>query len=163
MLCLQAHYRSPIDVNEKTSTQASAALERLDALARRIRDLDTDVAADNATLEEFRRHMDDDLNTPRALAVVAETVTAINKALDAGDGATAAPLASAFRTMLGAVGLVVSDAQGDVGDDAEALCRARDEARAAKDWARADELRDELVGLGYVVEDTAQGTRVRTA
>ena len=107
--------------------------------------------------------MDDDLNTPRALAVVAETVTAINKALDAGDGATAAPLASAFRTMLDAVGLVVSDAQGDVGDDAEALCRARDEARAAKDWARADELRDELVGLGYVVEDTAQGTRVRTA
>ncbi len=163
MLCLQAHYRSPIDVNEKTSTQASAALERLDALARRIRDLDTDVAADNATLEEFRRHMDDDLNTPRALAVVAETVTAINKALDAGDGATAAPLASAFRTMLDAVGLVVSDAQGDVGDDAEALCRARDEARAAKDWARADELRDELVGLGYVVEDTAQGTRVRSA
>ena len=163
MLCLQAHYRSPIDVNEKTSAQASAALERLDAVARRIRELQASVAADEATLSAFRAHMDDDLNTPRALAVVAETVTAINKALDAGDAAGAAPLAAAFRSMVEAVGLVLNDAEAAVGGDAQALAVARDEARAAKDWAQADALRDQLQAMGYVVEDTANGTAIRPA
>ncbi|NLA37213.1 MAG: cysteine--tRNA ligase [Actinobacteria bacterium] len=163
MLCLQAHYRSPIDVNENTSAQASAALGRLDAVARRIRDLDGSVTADEATLDAFRAHMDDDLNTPRALAVMAETVTAINKALDAGDAAAAAPLAAAFRSMADSVGLVLVAEAGSVDDDARALAVARDEARAAKNWARADQLRDELQALGYVVEDTASGTAIRPA
>ena len=128
-----------------------------------MRDLDASVEPDEATLTAFRSHMDDDLNTPRALAVVAETVTAINKLLDAGDPAAAAPLAAAFRSMVDSVGLPVFDTADEVEGDAAALCAARDAARAAKDWALADSIRDDLQALGYLVEDTADGTQVRRA
>jgi len=161
LLCLQAHYRSPIDVNVKNSEQASAALERYDALARRIAGLGDGVEPDAATLDRFRAHMDDDLNTPRALAVVAETVTEINRRLDIEDDAGAAPLAAAFRTMLDAVGLTVNAEVAEVGETAADLCRQRDDARAAKEWARADAIRDELQSMGFVVEDTPTGTQVR--
>ncbi|HNI34649.1 MAG TPA: cysteine--tRNA ligase [Microthrixaceae bacterium] len=161
LLCLQSHYRSPIDVNEKNSAQATAALERYDALARRIAGLGDGVPPDTATIERFVGHMDDDLNTPRALAVIAETVTEINRRLDIEDIAGTEPLAAAFRSMLVAVGLTVDDEVAAVGDEAATLCRQRDDARAAKEWARADEIRDQLQAMGYVVEDTPTGTKVR--
>ena len=163
LLCLQAHYRSPIDVNEKNSAQASAALERYDALARRVTDLGHGVAPDPVILGRFRDRMDDDLNTGGALAIVAETVTQINRSLDIDDFAGAEPLVAAFRSMLSAVGLTVNDEVAAVGDEAADLCRQRDDARAAKEWGRADALRGELEAMGYVVEDTATGTQVRRA
>ena len=92
LLCLQAHYRSPIDVNEKNSAQASAALERYDALARRVTDLGHGVVPDPVIIGRFRDRMDDDLNTGGALAIVAETVTQINRSLDIDDFAGAEPL-----------------------------------------------------------------------
>ena len=163
LLCLQAHYRSPIDVNEKNSAQASAALERYDALARRVTDLGHGVAPDPVIIGRFRDRMDDDLNTGGALAIVAETVTQINRSLDIDDFAGAEPLVAAFRSMLSAVGLTVNDEVAAVGDEAADLCRQRDDARAAKEWGRADALRGELEAMGYVVEDTATGTQVRRA
>ena len=163
LLCLQAHYRSPIDVNEKNSAQASAALERYDALARRVTDLGHGVAPDPVILGRFRDRMDDDLNTGGALAIVAETVTQINRSLDIDDFAGAEPLVAAFRSMLSAVGLTVNDEVAAVADEAADLCRQRDDARAAKEWGRADALRGELEAMGYVVEDTAAGTQVRRA
>ena len=163
LLCLQAHYRSPIDVNEKNSAQASAALERYDALARRVTDLGHGVAPDPVIIGRFRDRMDDDLNTGGALAIVAETVTQINRSLDIDDFAGAEPLVAAFRSMLSAVGLTVNDEVAAVGDEAADLCRQRDDARAAKEWGRADALRGELEAMGYVVEDTAAGTQVRRA
>ena len=163
LLCLQAHYRSPIDVNEKNSAQASAALERYDALARRVTDLGHGVAPDPVILGRFRDRMDDDLNTGGALAIVAETVTQINRSLDIDDFAGAEPLVAAFRSMLSAVGLTVNDEVAAVADEAADLCRQRDDARAAKEWGRADALRGELEAMGYVVEDTATGTQVRRA
>jgi len=163
LLCLQAHYRSPIDVNEKNSAQASAALERYDALARRVTDLGHGVAPDPVIIGRFRDRMDDDLNTGGALAIVAETVTQINRSLDIDDFAGAEPLVAAFRSMLSAVGLTVNDEVAAVADEAADLCRQRDDARAAKEWGRADALRGELEAMGYVVEDTATGTQVRRA
>jgi len=161
LLCLQAHYRSPIDVNEKNSAQASAALERYDALARRVADLGRTTAPDPEVIARFVERMDDDLNTGGALAIVAETVTRINRSLDIDDYAGAEPLVAAFRSMLSAVGLTVNDEAVAVADDAADLCRQRDDARAAKEWGRADAIRDQLQTMGYVVEDTAQGTQVR--
>jgi len=163
VLCLQAHYRSPIDVNETTTAAAAALLARLDAVTRRTEGLGagTDPASD--VMDRFRARMDDDLNTGAAMAIVAETVTAINRALDIDDVASAEPLVAAFRSMLAAVGLEVHGAAParSVDSAAAALCRQRDDARAAKEWARADSIRNELVALGYVVEDTPEGTKIR--
>ena len=161
MLCLQAHYRSPIDVNESTTTQAANALERLDALARRIRDLGVGAAPDPAVIARFRDRMDDDLNTGAAMAIVAETVTEINRHLDIDDHVGAEPLAAAFRSMLSAVGLAVNDEVAAPDDEVAVLCRQRDDARSAKEWARADAIRDRLQELGWVIEDTSAGTQVR--
>ena len=162
MLCLQAHYRSPIDVNEATTSQASAALDRLDALARRVRGLGVDIDADADVLARFRGRMDDDLNSGAAMAIVAETVSEINRRLDIDDFDGAEPLVAAFRSMLEAVGLVVDDTVDAARpDDVAALCRQRDDARAAKEWGRADAIRNELQAKGWIVEDTPGGTQAR--
>jgi len=161
MLCLQAHYRSPIDVSEATMAHAENALARLDAVARRIRDLGVDAEPDADVLDRFRARMDDDLNTGGAMAIVAETVSVINRHLDIDDYDGAEPLVAAFRSMLAAVGLPVDDTIAVVVDEIADLCRQRDHARAAKEWARADVIRDELQSRGYIVEDTAAGTQVR--
>ncbi|UDY37326.1 cysteine--tRNA ligase [Dermatobacter hominis] len=161
LLVLQAHYRSPVEVTASTVTEAESALARLDALARRVADL-PDAEPDADVLAEFSAAMDDDLGTPQAMALVFGLVTRINTLLDAGEADAAAPLAAAWFSVLGAMGLVPQDAAGDeVPDDVAALAAARDRARADKDWGTADALRDELVGLGWVVEDSAAGTVVR--
>lgn len=159
MLCLQAHYRSPVDVNDDTIAQAVAALGRLDAVARRTADL-TGSSPDPDLMARFVRHMDDDLATPAAMAVVAETVTEINRRLDMDDHAGADPLVGAFREMTTAVGLTVGGLV-DVPPDVLARCRERDDARREKDWALADEIRDELQAAGWSVEDGPSGTTVR--
>lgn len=158
---LQAHYRSPIEVTEQVMREAESALGRLDALARRTAEL-PDAEPDAAALDRFSAAMDDDLGTPTAMAGVFELVSEVNRLLDAGDAAAAAPLAAAWRSMLGAVGLELRDSGADeVPEDVVALCAARDRARADRDWGVADQLRDELVSLGWVVEDTKAGTTVR--
>jgi cysteinyl-tRNA synthetase len=164
LLLLQSHYRAPIEVSRSTVAQAAATLRRLDAFASRVVEagLDAEVAADVDTLERFRERMDDDLDTPGATAVIFEAVRQANTALDAGDKEAAAVLAAAVFDMAGAVGLELDRSGGSgAGDEASALARRRDEARAARDFATADALRDELVALGYEVLDTPEGTRLR--
>ncbi len=162
MLCLQAHYRSPLSVDATTTSAASAALARLDGLARRMRDLPmTRIAPDAEVLDRFRARMDDDLDTPGAMAVVFEAATELNRRLDAGEGPQITALRAAFDSMLHAVGLELNSADDDVPADIAALAARRDQARAARDYAAADLARDELVAAGWVVEDTPTGTRVR--
>lgn len=164
MLCLQSHYRSPIDVDSTSISNAEAALSRLDTVARRVahfaEDL-PDVEPEPETIAEFTARMDDDLDTPGAMAVVFTTVTRINSMLDVGDVLLALPSIAALLSMLRAVGLVLAFDAVAVPDDVAALAAERDAARAAKDWSRADVIRDELSAAGWIVEDGPDGTRVR--
>ena len=167
LLVLRAHYRSPLEVTVATTADATAALERLDALARRasaagLALLGPDrTDADPVALDELRRALDDDLDTPAAIALLFGLVTRANIALDADDAASAAPLVRAIGEICGAVGLVLDAGGGEVPAVVLATARLRDEARAEKDWAAADRIRDELTADGWVVEDTAAGTEVR--
>jgi cysteinyl-tRNA synthetase len=104
--------------------------------------------------------MDDDLDTPGALADIFELVTAAHSAADAGDDAGGARLARTAALLAAALGLPLRAGAGEVDDGARRLVAERDEARRAKDFARADALRDELVALGWTVEDTPAGTAV---
>ncbi|MGE3621489.1 MAG: cysteine--tRNA ligase [Acidimicrobiia bacterium] len=159
LLVLRSHYRSPIDVSDAALADVTAALERLDAFARRTAGVVAE--PDGQALDAFRAAMDDDLDSPRAVALLFDLVRRANVALDAGDEAGAGPLAAAAGEVAGALGLELHAGGGEV--PAEVLARAaeRDAARAARDFARADALRAELVAEGWVVEDTPSGTVVR--
>jgi cysteinyl-tRNA synthetase len=168
LLVLRSHYRSPIDVTDDSLRDAEAALDRLDAFARRVVDMpawtgagDGGGAPDAEAVERFRAAMDDDLQTPTATGLLFDLVRRANAALDAEDAAAAAPVVAAVREFTGALGLAIGGEAGEVPDEMLDLARRRDEARAAKDWATADSLRDEIQAAGYVVEDTPSGTVVR--
>jgi cysteinyl-tRNA synthetase len=163
LLVLRSHYRSPIDVTQDSLWDAERSLERLDTFARKAAELGVAAEPDSEALDRFRAAMDDDLDTPRATALVFDLVRRANPLLGAGDAEGAAPLVAAVREITGALGLELHSEGGEVPGGIRELAHERDEARAAKDWARADALRDQIVAAGYVVEDTPEGTEVRPA
>jgi cysteinyl-tRNA synthetase len=159
MLLLQTHYRSPTRVGQENIDACVSALAGLDSFAART-SAHTDGVADADTVAQFTAAMNNDLDTTTAMALVFDTVRRANAAMDAGDVATVATLRAAVVNILGALGLELS-----IGDDIDADIAAKgaaiDAARAAKDFAAADALRNELQELGYVVETSKEGTRVR--
>ncbi len=165
LLALQAHYRSPLEVLPGSISDAERSLERLDELARRWEALgdrrpSPAPEADAGALAAFRTAMDDDLGTPAATGSLFALVRAANGALGRDDVAGAAPVVAAVEQIAAALGLVALTADTAVDADVTALVAERDAARAAKDFARSDAIRDQLVGLGWTVKDTPGGTAV---
>jgi len=175
LLLLRAHYRAPIEVTIETIGDAERALARLDAVIRRtevelpdvsvplVRGACRQLDAFADVADAFAERMDDDLDTPAAVALLFELATRANTAADDGDLPGARAAASALAALAGSVGLALRHGGGEVDEGALALARARDAARAGRDFAEADRLRDLLVASGYVVEDTPAGTKVRPA
>jgi cysteinyl-tRNA synthetase len=165
LLVLRSHYRTPIDVTDDSLRDAEAALDRLDAFARRVASADgvSGAAPDAEALTRFRAAMDDDLQTPTATGLLFDLVRRANAALDAGDAGAAGPASAAAFEIAGALGLELRAEAAAVPDEVLDWARQRDEARAARDWPRADALRDQITAAGYVIEDTAGGTVVRPA
>jgi cysteinyl-tRNA synthetase len=162
LLVLQSHYRSPLEISKDTTDRAERSLAGLDAFARRVAaEITGWHAADHETIERFSAAMDDDLDTPAAMALLFDSVRKVNAALDSGDVTTAAPLAGAVEAMCEAVGLELRSETAAVPAEVAALAVERDAARAAKDFARADAIRGELQADGWIVEDSANGTLVR--
>jgi len=153
LLVLRSHYRSPMEVSKETVADAEQALERLDSFGRRFASA-AGGAADEAALATFREAMDDDLSTPAAMGLLFDLVRRAN----AEDDRAAA--AAAFQ-ICDAVGLQLRTTSGEISDEGLALAAERDEARATKDYGRSDALRDQLIEMGYEVEDTPTGTRLR--
>ena len=160
MVLLQTHYRSPVRVSQDNVDAAVNALAGLDSFASRTAGAASTAAPDGEALDEFRRRMDDDLDTPAATALMFDTVRRANASLDAGETVAAGRLAAAVLEMCRAVGLELK-AGGDVPAEITARAAALDAARAAKDFATADAIRAELQGAGWIVETTKQGTSVR--
>ncbi len=157
---LSSHYRSPINYSEDNLQSAYAALERfynaLKGLQRKL----PDAPADENYTQRFNAAMDDDFNTPEAIGVLFELARDINRLRDSNE--QEALRLAALLTQLGAVlGILQSDAksflrQGSEGIDAayiDDLIARRKGARADKNWAEADKIRDELAALNVVLED----------
>ena len=163
---LRGHYRQPLNFTWKVMEEARAFVEHLDRLAQDLTRLAGDAEAGGggadggadrvATLRaDFDRAMADDLAMPRALAAL----SGLRQLVLDGDlsGAGAAAGLDFLRAADAVLGVVHFDEAGP-GDDVEALIAARNQARADKDWAESDRIRDELLAMGITLEDTADGT-----
>jgi cysteinyl-tRNA synthetase len=95
------------------------------------------------------------------VALLFDALAGANSAADAGDEATARTLAEAINALFGALGLALHSQEDAVDSHSADLVRQRDEAREQKDWVEADRLRNELVTLGWIVEDASTGTVIR--
>ena len=167
---LSSHYRSPLNYAEDHLRQADASVRRLYTA---LRGVDAGAGApDGEWLARFRAAMDDDFNTPEAVAVLFDLAHEVNRARGA-DPARARLLAGTLRALGGVLGLLGAepdawlrgDSGGEGPDDAavEAMVAQRAEARARRDWAEADRLRDALAASGIALEDGARGTVWRRA
>ncbi len=172
---LSAHYRQPLDWSEALIEQSIATLDRLYGTLRELAAFDVQPAASVADIEGV---LADDLNTPQALAMLNQKAARARQLLDKAkrppSDTERAELAGARADLLGSgalLGLLQQDPQAwfqrgtERVDRArvESLVEARQAARAARDFARADAIRDELAALGVAIEDGPQGTRWKVA
>ena len=158
-----AHYRSVLDYRPSSLQEAATAIERVEAFLAATQDV---LKPGREVPEAFAEAMDDDVNIPRALAVLHEQTRAGNAALAAGEDASdAANAVMAMAEVLGLAQLMSFNAEGTSGAEHEALdaliqavLAERADARAQKDWAKADAMRDLLASAGVQVKDGANGS-----
>ncbi len=166
---LGPHYRSAIEFSPTSLAEATAQLDRIDSFLGRA-GASGQVEFELAQLPAaFVEAMDDDLGTPAAVAVLFDTIKQGNRALDAADRASADQALTQVRAMLHTLGLDPHDPvwAGSAGDDLTSavdglvalVLEQRSQARARKDWATADAIRDQLAAIGLTIEDTADGVR----
>ncbi|MEV4367710.1 MULTISPECIES: cysteine--tRNA ligase [unclassified Nonomuraea] len=162
------HYRSSIEYSEEALLEAAAAYQRIEGFVTRAAEVIHDVDADAPLPQAFADALDDDLGTPQALAVVHEVVREGNVALSRGDKEAIARLLAETQNMLDVLGLDPRSPQwrgggSDLSPVVDALVAValeqRKAARARKDYAAADAIRDQLAAAGITVEDTPHGAR----
>ncbi|MCP3973057.1 MAG: cysteine--tRNA ligase [bacterium] len=171
---LRTHYRKPLDFSEDALADASASLDRLWSFRRRRPGPVEDVPAEDV-MTSFRKVMENDVDVAGAMGVLFDAVREGNRRLDAGESADA--WIAAYDEIVDVLGLAepargledIADSLGELAARFEvggvtaaalvdALVERRNQARAAKDWAIGDTIRDELGALGVVVEDGADGS-----
>ena len=166
---ISSHYRSPINYSLEFIEQCKSALERLytcreslDFALKNAKDIPDDeelIKKLNSHREQFITAMDDDLNTADGVAAVFELVKDINTSiLDKEVSKNVCQTAAAvFDELCDVLGILYNRKNNDVDSDIEALIEERQQARANKDWATADRIRDELKTKGIILKDTPQG------
>ncbi len=166
-----AHYRSMLEYSEASLQEAAAGYRRIESFLHRVVELNAGEIEKGEVTDAFTAAMDDDLGVPAALAEVHNAVRAGNSALDKGDTAEATAIAGQVRAMTAILGVDPYAPQWrdrDQSNDAalaaldvliaDAL-RRRELARADKDWATADQVRDQLNAAGIDIVDTADGAK----
>jgi len=170
LFILGSHYRSPLNYSEENLHHAAASLERLYLALRGVPDRPGEGEVEGQWADRFQEAMDDDFNTPEALAVLFELAREVNRLKDRSEG-KAVPLAGELRRLGAILGLLQTDPdrylrreRGDGGlsdREIEALVAARNAARKGKEWEEADRIRDRLQEAGVILEDGGGGTTWR--
>jgi cysteinyl-tRNA synthetase len=154
MWMVGAHYRKPVAYSEEALEEASRAVDRVKDVVRR---LDPAAAGLDDHAERFFDALADDFNTPQARAVLFDWVSEANRRMDAGEQVGPGRL----EEMLWALGLEdLLEVEDEAPDELQELAAEREEARAARDFDRADKIRDRLAGEGWEIRDTPEGARL---
>ena len=173
LFMLSAHYASPINFRRELMEQTAAAYERLCTARERLREAQTannpnaeEEGAFAAALEGYKQSfieaMDDDLNTADAIGVLFELVRTVNTFVTEKHSKAAIDNAArAFDELTDVLGISTDAKSEEFPEEAVRLLNERTEARAAKNWALADELRNRLAQLGFAVEDSKQGAKLK--
>ena len=160
LFVLQSHYRKPLTYTETALEAAQAGFDRLRAAAGESSENVSDAMLDESTRAAFVAAMNDDFDTPRAVANLFDLAREINRRSMAGEDV--ATLRTTLASLLGTLGFALDEAEprtdSDVGPFVELLLGVREELRAAKQWALADRIREELAGLGITIADAPTGT-----
>lgn len=167
---ISSHYRSPINYSIDIIEQCQSALDRLytcrESLDFAIKNAKSDIDDDEEILkfiasskDEFIKAMDDDLNTADGIAAVFNLVSTINTEIINKEVSlnVCKKAAEMFDELTGVLGLLYNRKSNDIDDNIEKLIEQRQTARANKDWATADKIRDELKAKGIILKDTPQG------
>lgn len=167
---ISSHYRSPINYSIDIIEQCQSALDRLytcrESLDFAIKNAKSDIDDDEEILkliasakDEFIKAMDDDLNTADGISAVFNLVSTINTEIINKEVSlnVCKKAAEMFDELTGVLGLLYNRKSNDIDDDIEKLIEQRQTARANKDWATADKIRDELKAKGIILKDTPQG------
>src|SRR5690554_2003070 len=165
---LSGHYRSQLNYSESHLEQARASLERLYTALRGVDCVDVEAAEREQFDARFKAALNDDFNVPEAMSVLFEVAREINK-LHPQDSHRAGQFASLLKEYAAVLGILQQDPEsfftsGQDGNEVaaiEALIKQRNDARANKNWAQADEARDRLLEMGISLEDGPQGTTWR--
>jgi cysteinyl-tRNA synthetase len=156
---LRAHYRSPLELSPEGMADAAGALRRIDnVVARAGAELSEGVVP-----AEFLAALDTDLDTPSALAILFEAARQANQAFDRGQLELGAKLAAEVRAMADWLGVGPAREAAKVSEEVARLVARRESAKAMRDFAEADRLREEVHALGFEILDTREGPLVRPA
>ena len=159
---LLTQYRSAMELGDSELTAAASAVDRFDSLVRRAMAVEIDLSTasiDRKREQSFRAAMDDDFATPSALAIIFAAVSEANQAFDCEDIETAATLVATVKELAGVLGIVIGRIEDSSGDSRiDQLVVDRETARANRDFATADRIRDDLEAEGVVISDRASGT-----
>jgi len=163
-LMIACHYRSPFNYSVESVEQAKAALQRLRNCRKNLADSTVPLGSGDLDLsgykEKFDAAMEDDFNTANALGVVFEMVREINTHLNSASKQALQDAAALFDTLTDVLGFDFKPKNESIDAEIEALIAERAQARKEKNWARADEIRAQIGGMGYTIEDTPQGTKI---
>ena len=169
---LSAHYRSPLNFSAELVEASKNGLERILTAVDRLKtingtdgEVDKSVAGEmDAFVKKYEDAMDDDLNTADAISVIFELVKYANvNVTEESSKATVELVLNTIEKLCDILGIITEKKEEILDSDIEALIEERQAARKAKNFARADEIRDQLSGMGIILEDTREGVKWKRA
>lgn len=169
---LSAHYRSPLNFSAELVEASKNGLERILTAVDRLKsingtdgDVDKSVADEmDAFVKKYEDAMDDDLNTADAISVIFELVKYANvNVTEESSKATVELVLNTIEKLCDILGIITEKKEEILDSDIEALIEKRQAARKAKNFARADEIRDQLSSMGIILEDTREGVKWKRA
>ncbi len=176
LFIIKTHYRSPIDYSEKAISQVQNEIERIDEFVEKMQNAKLKVKNFHSCLlagksklkidkfkNKFEKAMEDDFNTPKAMAIIFELIREVNPLLDQGtiDKRAIKEILEFLKSVDEIFGFIFEQKKAKIPEKIKKLAQRRAKLRKEKKWKEADRVREEIKKLGYEIQDTPLGTKIK--